>query len=158
MKTLVLYDSKYGNTQQVAQEIADHLHGNVNIKLVSECEPEEISDYQLVIMGSPTHGAHASEPFQTFFKELNGKDVQGVSFGVFDTRLTWLFLRPFGYAAPRMAERIRSLEGKIIGKPAGFVVSGGEGPLKTGEMDRAREWALDLQETAAETFGSETRK
>ncbi len=151
MKILVLYDSKYGNTKQVAQEITDHLQDNVSIKQVSDCKPEEFSEYQLVILGSPTHGAYASEPFKVFFEKLKTEHLQDVQFAVFDTRVTLFLLRPFGYAAPKMAQLIHSLGGVVIGEPAGFIVSGGEGPLAEGELERSKQWALDLQETAAET-------
>jgi flavodoxin len=157
MKILVLYDSKYGNTQQVAREIANQLPGEIDLKLVGEFDPQEVSDYQLVIMGSPTHGADATDSFKSFFEQLKSEYLQDVQFGVFDTRVTWWFLKLFGYAAPRMAQRIRSLGGTVIGEPAGFIVSGGEGPLAEGELERAQRWALDLQKTAAETFKPETR-
>lgn len=158
MKILVLYDTQYGNTQRLADEIADHLPGDVNLKLVGDCQPQEISEYQLVFMGSPTHGADASDHFKTVFGKLESEDIRGVPIGVFDTRMTLFLLRPFGFAAPKIAQRIRSLGGTVIGEAAGFIVSGGEGPLAEGELERAQRWALDIRETAAETLLVRTRK
>jgi hypothetical protein len=59
----------------------------------------------------------------------------------FDTRLA----RPFsGGAAPRLARRLVRLGYTLTGEPTGFIVTGMEGPLRVGELDRARSWGHNL--------------
>jgi hypothetical protein len=59
----------------------------------------------------------------------------------FDTRLA----RPFsGGAAPRLARRLTRLGYTLTGESTGFIVTGMEGPLRSGELDRARMWGHQL--------------
>jgi hypothetical protein len=59
----------------------------------------------------------------------------------FDTRL----VRPTsGAAARRIARRLRHLGYEILVEPEGFIVEGMEGPLRAGELERARRWAAHL--------------
>jgi hypothetical protein len=62
----------------------------------------------------------------------------------FDTRLTWWWLRLFGFAAPKIAMTLKKKGGTLIGTPEGFFVTGGEGPLQDGEVERAAAWAREI--------------
>jgi hypothetical protein len=59
----------------------------------------------------------------------------------FDTRMSYPFA---GGAASRIARRLRRLGYTIVAKPEGFIVAAAEGPLREGELDRARQWGSDL--------------
>jgi hypothetical protein len=59
----------------------------------------------------------------------------------FDTRVTWWWLRPFGYAAPKIAKHLKKKGGKLVVDGEGFFVTGGKGPLREGEVERAAAWA-----------------
>lgn len=51
MKNLVIYDTKYGSTKEIAQAIGDGLGGQVSwIK-----EIKEISNYDLIVLGCPIY-------------------------------------------------------------------------------------------------------
>jgi flavodoxin len=57
MNTLVVYFSKFGNTQMLAETIGDALSSAGNLRVISS-EQLEVADFHgvdLVIMGSPTH-------------------------------------------------------------------------------------------------------
>lgn len=58
MKALVVYESMWGNTERVAQAIADGLRESMEVELVdvnqARAEPE--SDVELIVAGGPTHG------------------------------------------------------------------------------------------------------
>ena len=65
----------------------------------------------------------------------------GSSAATFDTRLD----KPLaGGAGPRIARRLRSLGYDLVTEPEGFVVEDMEGPLRPGELERARAWAERL--------------
>ncbi len=52
MKSLVIYDSVYGNTEKIAQAIGKTLKGNaISIKQV---KPEDLKGIDLLLVGSPT--------------------------------------------------------------------------------------------------------
>ena len=74
--------------------------------------------------------------------------------GAFDTRvsiedihsgfLKWL-INIFGYAAEPLAKRLTRRGGKLIIPPEGFYVNDTEGPLKEGELERAKEWGKKIR-------------
>ena len=55
-----------------------------------------------------------------------------------------LFVRFFGYAAKPIAEKLIKKGGPQIMPPEGFFVEGREGPLRDGEIERAKEWAEEI--------------
>ena len=57
MKILVVYDSVYGNTERIARTIGAALPGEVPVLGIGEADPSELTSADLLIIGSPTHGA-----------------------------------------------------------------------------------------------------
>jgi hypothetical protein len=54
------------------------------------------------------------------------------------------FVNIFGYAAKPIGERLVKKGGDLNMPPEGFFVTGTEGPLKEGELERAADWARQL--------------
>jgi hypothetical protein len=52
-----------------------------------------------------------------------------------------------GYAARRIANRLKKCGGKLVVPPERFFVEGTEGPLKEGEVERAADWARRIMAT-----------
>jgi flavodoxin len=148
MKTLVVYDSVYGNTEKIAQAIADALAGEVEVRRVGQVSVSELAAYDLLVIGSPTHGALPTEAAQAFLEKIGVPALEGAKAATFDTRLTWRFLERWGgFAAPKMAETLKEKGWTIVGTPGGFFVRGlKKGPLKRGEAERAAVWAKGLVE------------
>ena len=72
----------------------------------------------------------------------------------FDTRLSWGFLRKYGFAATKMAEELTEKGWTLQGSPGGFYVRGlRKGPLKKGEVERAVSWAKGLVESEPAASG-----
>jgi flavodoxin len=53
MKSFIIYDSIYGNTEKIAQAIGDGLTGEVKVVRVGEVNPSELKTFDLLIIGSP---------------------------------------------------------------------------------------------------------
>ena len=51
---------------------------------------------------------------------------------------------PFGKAAPTIAEELERAGYSRLADPVGFTVSGKFGPLRKGELDRAKRWGAEL--------------
>ena len=150
MKTLVLYDSKYGNTKIVAAAIGDAIGqavpGEVDVLHVGEVAASEIGPVDLFILGSPTHGAMPSEAVQTCLAAMGPPKHEGARAATFDTRLTWPFLERWGgFAASKMADALEEKGWTLLGEPAGIYVKGlFNVHLKKGELERAVAWAKEL--------------
>jgi flavodoxin I len=146
MKTIVVYDSLYGNTETIARAIGDALPGEVQVLRVSQVDARELSNADLLVVGSPTHGSLPSEAAQGLLSRIGSPAHEGAQAATFDTRLTWPFLERWGgFAAPKMADTLKGKGWTLVGEPGGFFVRGlKKGPLKKGEAERATAWAKGL--------------
>ena len=146
MKTLVAFDSLYGNTEIVARAIAEALPGAVTVLRVDQVQASELAAVDLLVIGSPTHGAMPTATAQALVDRIGPPAREGAKAATFDTRLTWPFLEKWGgFAAPKMAEALEGKGWTLAGEPGGFYVKGlKKGPLKKGEAERASAWARGL--------------
>jgi flavodoxin I len=146
MKTLVVYDSIYGNTEIIARAIGDAIPGEVEVLRVDQVKAGDLETVDLLIIGSPTHGALPTEAVQGLIERIGSPAHEGAKVATFDTRLTWGFLERWGgFAAPKMADSLKEKGWMLAGAPGGFFVKGlRKGPLKRGEADRAAAWARGI--------------
>jgi flavodoxin len=156
MNILIVYDSVFGNTEKIAQSIGAALapQGEVQTLRVSNVKPEQLVGVKLLIAGSPTRQFRPTAAMSTFLKGIPGNNLKGVRVAAFDTRITQnkidetpvlaFFVRIFGYAAGPMAKTLQKKGGELAVPPEGFFVEGTEGPLKTGELERASDWAEQI--------------
>jgi flavodoxin len=70
MKTLVVYDSLYGNTETIAHSIGAAVPGQVEVLHVSEVEASGLEAYDLLVVGAPTYGAKPSPDMQGFLDQI----------------------------------------------------------------------------------------
>jgi len=147
MNVLVVYDSQYGNTQRIAQAVADTLRefGRVRLVCVDPAHPVELEDVDLLVMGCPTQGWRATPTMQSFLDGVSSEELRGLAIACFDTRFKmprWMT----GSAAGVMEEKLREKGVSLLVPPESFFVKGKRGPLRGGELDRAAAWARMLCE------------
>jgi len=141
MKSLVVYDSTYGNTEQVAQAIGVALGGAV--RRAGDVGPADLGGVELLVVGSPTHGGRPTEPVDKLLK--TPLKLDGVRVAAFDTRVdSRVGAVLFGFAATRTGQTLEKCGGRLVAPPEGFFVLGNRGPLKAGELERAASWAKAL--------------
>ena len=148
MNTSIVYFSKFGNTKQIAAAIAETLESAGAVRLVSadELTTSDLSEADLVIMGSPTHRMNLPEAVRPVFDSLSRRILRDTPVAAFDTsyKMSWLLAR--FTAAPKLDRKLRKLGGKRIVPPETFHVEGREGPLYEGEIERAQAWAESILE------------
>jgi flavodoxin len=140
MKTLVIYDSNFGNTQKIAETIAKELEAQAIS--VSEVTINELEGTGLLIMGSPIHGWRPSEKMNKFLAKLSAGQLKGVKAATFDTRVK-LFIH--GDAAKKIAKALENAGAEIIIEPQPFFVKGKKGPLFDGEIEKALTFAKEIR-------------
>jgi len=145
MRVMVVYDSVRGNTQAIAEAIAAALPGGVVALAVSEAVPESLETADLLMIGSPTHGAMPTEAMQSLLERIS-PPKRGGRVAAFDTRLTWPFLAKWGgFAADKIALNLSGKGWELATAPAGFYVSGLlRFRLKAGQVERAETWARSV--------------
>jgi len=149
MKALIVYDSVYGNTEKIARAIAEAITPSNEVKVLraGETNPSELTSTDLLIVGSPTHAGRPTPAIQDLLNKVPKPALQGINVAAFDTRITTKLVRVFGYAAGRIAGNLKRQGGTLIASPVGFFVTGGKGPLKEGELERAAGWAKGILES-----------
>ncbi|MGE5593097.1 MAG: flavodoxin family protein [Betaproteobacteria bacterium] len=158
MKVLIVYDSIFGNTEQIARAIGKALGATANVEAlrVGDVKPEHLSGLGLLIVGSPTRGFRPTKPIAGFLNSIPQDGLRGVRVSAFDTRISTADVRArflnvmvklFGYAAKPIADGLEKRGGSLAAPPEGFFVKDTEGPLKDGEIERAAAWARSLMKT-----------
>jgi flavodoxin I len=146
MKTLVVYDSVYGNTGEIAKSIGVALGDETSVIKVAEATASDLESVALLIAGSPTYGGRPTPAMKEFLDRVKNVSLQGVAVAAFDTRASQKWVRIFTFAAPKIEKALKSRGGTPAVKPEGFFVTGTQGPLADGENERAAAWAKKIVE------------
>lgn len=159
MKTLVIYDSQFGNTEQIAKAVAKAIAGeldsadDVALLRIGDVRPEHLENLDLLVVGSPTQAFSATGTVKKMLDGLLRQQLEGVKVAAFDTRMSvedvnsrifTPMAKMFGYAAKPIADRLVKKGGMLAVPPEGFFVIGEQGPLKEGELERAADWARSI--------------
>ena len=109
MKVMVVYDSTYGNTEQVAGAIAAALApvGDVKTLRADNTGPDNMAGVGLLVVGSPTQGGRATLAVQEFIGRIPDSAIQGLRVAAFDTRFSTRLVGIFGYAAGKIASALK---------------------------------------------------
>ena len=147
MKALVVYDSTFGNTEQVAKAIAAGMGPDVDVRAIkaSLADPAAATSVDLLVVGSPTNAGRPTRPVQEFIKRLPALGA-GTRVAAFDTRVPQRWAAIFGYAGPRIASSLQAKGGRSLTSPEPFFVDGQKGPLQDGELAKATTWGRRLIE------------
>jgi flavodoxin len=148
MKSIVVYDSYFGNTQEIAETIADQL--NTKAVKTKDFKNSWLEDIEFLVVGSPTRAFSPTEGIQNFLRTL--PNLKRIKVAAFDTRMELgedspiilkLFVKIFGYAAEPILKRLERKDAQKVREPIGFYVEDTEGPIREGEKERARVWIKD---------------
>ena len=167
MKSVVVYESMYGNTHLIAQAIGEGLaeFGDVAVVPVHRAAAE-IAGADLLVVGGPTHAhglsraatregaiAAAAKPESPLEVDpdasgpgvrewLDSLDRIDIDAAAFDTRVDMSAVLT-GRASKGIAHRLRHHGARLVVEPESFVVNRGD-RLEPHEEDRARNWAANL--------------
>src|SRR5512142_2782486 len=137
MKALVVYESWFGNTRRIAEEVAAALGEEGEVDVVSVDDPlPSLHGVDLIVLGAPTHvhGLSSNLSRKGAIDELGGGGEVGIGargwidalplaatphVAVFDTRAHKPALL-VGSAAQGMARRLRKRGYRVLGEPESF--------------------------------------
>jgi len=137
MKTLVIYDSMFGNTEIIAKAIAN-ICGAKLVK-AADFNLDDIKNIDLLVVGSPTQAGNPTVLVQKALTKIIKLD--NIKIAAFDTRMPMKWVKIFGFASNKIVKKLQKVNGVIATNPEGFLVSSKEGPLVDGELARAKQWA-----------------
>ena len=124
MQILVVYDTRTGNTDRMAQAVAEGARAvdkvEVVLKRVREAG-DDLADADAIIIGSPTHSkqpSHAMKKFLSDWGKVSLKDKAGAAFGSYGWSgeapgIIEQALRDQGVRVVAKALRVRGAPGEI---------------------------------------------
>lgn len=170
VQAVVVYESMFGSTEQIAGAIAEGLRRTAEVELVRvDRAPDTLTGVDLLVLGGPTHAFSMSRrstredaskqgpvvmPTRVGIREwLDRLRTEGspVTFATFDTRVTKVRRLP-GSAAKAAAKVLRRRGLASSTGPESFYVEDVAGPLADGELERARDWGAALAAGMVETL------
>jgi flavodoxin len=147
MNALVLYDSKFGNTERIAETIALAFQESVSTRLAAiEDVPDLVPalvGVDILVIGGPTHVHGISAGLRHMIEALGDESLKDKRTAVFDTRLHGMKVVT-GSASARLGRLMRHRGAWLVVPPASFIVEGREGPLQPGEVEHANAWAAEV--------------
>jgi hypothetical protein len=166
MKAIVVYESHWGNTAAIARAIAEGIGPGAAVLATDEATPAAMADVDLIVAGSPLLGFNL--PTEAMLQGLANNAAKdptppdlshpslrawlestpqgdGRAAAAFETRIWW---SP-GSAAKAILKRLEALGYRSLDKGERFIVEGKYGPLRAGELERARAWGAQLVQEMA---------
>ena len=145
MSGIVVFDTKFGNTEKIAKSIAAGLErAGISIECLgaSEARPERLKDQDLLVFGAPTQTFTASRPMKDFIDRLeNVGGLAGKRFYAFDTKLPNRFS---GSAAKYIESRLIRMGLRPARERASAVGRGSVFKLDEGEEKRFEQIGFEL--------------
>ena len=160
MKAVVVYESLWGNTAAIARAIAAGLGPDAQALSTAEATPEALAGAGLLVAGSPLFAFQL--PTDKIRETIRGKAatfpappdlshpalrtwLESLPHGTgraaaFETRLWW---SPGG-ATGAILKALKTAGYEPLARGKRFRVAGMTGPLKAGELERARDWGQRL--------------
>ncbi len=165
MKAIVVYESHWGNTAAVARAIAEGMGPEAQVLSTAEATGNALAGVDLIVAGSPLLGF--SLPTENMLKGMATNAVKDPTppdlshpsmrswletlppgsgrAAAFETRIWW---SP-GSAAKAILKRLEALGYRPVDKGERFIVEGKYGPLRSGELERARAWGAALAQAVS---------
>ena len=146
MNVLIVFDTKHGNTQKVAELIADGINsveGNeTEVMNVNDFDLNEGKTYDLLIIGSPNHVGSHVKSIKKLIKNLSSANVKASSFAAFDTYMS----KDFEKAVKKMEKQIsENLPNSTMALPGLSIKVGGmKGPIVEEDLSKCKEFGIKL--------------
>ena len=161
---IVVYESHWGNTAAIAHAICEGLGPEARAMTTDEAVDPDVAAAELVVAGAPVigfrlttdkarqgllaeHGAPGpadlSHPsMRSWLEHLPTGSGRSAAF---ETRIRW---SPGG-ATGTIDHELQRAGFRPLDEPHRFVVTNKYGPLRDGELERAREWGKELSRALA---------
>jgi hypothetical protein len=168
-RALIVYESMFGNTEQVARAVSRGLvAAGVPTEVVEvSAAPTQVPDtVELLVLGPPTHPFSLSRPtpraagvrpgadaardatgMREWLHDAHPASEREVTVAVFDTRVSKVRRLPAA-AGPKAARLAKGHRFELVGKPVAFLVEDTTGPLLDGELEHAESWGRRLAASA----------
>jgi menaquinone-dependent protoporphyrinogen IX oxidase len=147
MKGLIVFDTSHGNTRRIAETISEtlkELEIGSDVLYLKNVKRLSAKDYDFLVLGSPTKFWTMSLATWSFLGKVKRKEWANKPFATFDTEDPVNIERKRGSAAEKIARQLTRKQLNQLMPVLKAVVLDWKGPLKEGEIERAKEYAREL--------------
>ena len=159
MKAIVVYESLWGNTAAVARAIAEGIGPDARALTTAEASDSAIAGADLIVAGAPV--VQFRLPTEEARRQIRTRPGKGPA-----PDMSHSSMRAWLEALPKGTGRSASFETRLWWSPGGstgaidkglqaagyrtlakgqrFIVKGTYGPLRNGELEKARLWGTEL--------------
>jgi len=145
MWVYVVVASPCGVTDTVAKAVARAVDWSYehNARPANEVDPIEIRTPSIVFLGGPTHRREMGESLRGFLDRMPDRLIAQSLFAAFDTRFHDSPIVT-GSSARHIQRAVEGRGGRNLVPGESFFVIRRDGPLREGEVERARMWASSV--------------
>jgi len=144
-KAIVVYYTRFGNTRQAAEAICEGIKEGgleAECKEIKDIKPEDLAQYDVILVGTPTHYGSMAEEMGKFVEALKEVELKGKRAAAFDTR----------YAGEKtgglseLEKYMKKLGMEIILPGLAVLLPAGDawGPLREGEITKCRKFGESI--------------
>ena len=160
MKSIVIYDTSYGNTKKIAETIAETLKESgleADLFHIKEVKKLTAKDYDFLALGSPTKFGTMSFAMKSFLGQVKSEEWMNKFFIAFDTENPENIEKARAEnkewsAGEKIADKLKEKKMNQVLPVLKATVLGWKGPLVEGEIERTKvytkELAIKLKEKA----------
>ena len=149
VKVFVVYDTKYGNTKLVAEEIVEGMREEDGIETaignIEVVDFDLLADYGVILIGSPNHYGGPTKDVREFIDGLGKLNLEGKLFAVFARarkKSDFFFEKAVKKMEKRIAEQVPDL--KLMTSGLSIRVGGTKGPIVDGELPKCRDFGKKI--------------
>lgn len=140
-KAVVLYYTRFGNTKQAAEAICSGLRrGAIETECldIKNVKPEDLTQYEVLIIGTPTHYGDAAKEMLAFMDALTQIEWTDKKAAAFDTR----YENEKTGGLKTLEKYMKKLGMHLIMSGLPVLLPKGDtwGPLRDGELKKCREF------------------
>lgn len=149
MKVLIVYYTKYGNTEKVAKLIAEGItsvEGNeVIVKFVKNVKLKETASYDLILFGSPVHFGRHVGAIKKFINKIPNSQLRANAYAVFDTYI----LTDFEKGVKSMEQQVSEVMPDLTKASSGLSIKVegtgmSKGPITSVDLPKCKEFGIKL--------------
>jgi len=123
-RAIVVFDSRYGNTEKIARSLRDELReAGIDAYCLNEnkVQIESLKEFDLIAVGGPTEALRVSKSMKEFLQKLRSLDLHGHFGFAFDTRFDSAFS---GSAAKAIEKELKRCGLEMISpRESAFILS-----------------------------------
>ena len=149
MNVLIVYATKYGNTEKVAKLIAEGItsvgSNEVIVKNVKDVKLKEAASYELILFGSPVHFGRHVGAMKKFINKIPNSQLKVNAYAVFDTYI----LTDFEKGVKSIEQQVKEVMPDLTKASPGLSIKVegtgmSKGPISSEDLPKCKEYGIKL--------------